>query len=778
MVDTLQLSITSLKYQPFCHRFIISLIIIFIASSCPPVQAQFFTTPQGAYCAAGDKIDTDTLVFATTKAMPFDRCFLLKYVLPGKPAVRSFIIEPIDRDGKTKLTRRDYRLYLKAFPEESERQAARARVSYEHFVKLSPSPKPTQADYEKYITSFPDTSRRKIEKRNVSFKAFQGGAVYYAHPILAAVPKGKSTEVTLRIPPLEPNREYRIKLLADNDADAKQLLKIGAMVFKSQQLPADAGLLEEAMLLHRQNITARQNNPNNTLASFEGFNEFVAALYAFKVSFDTYHSHTPSLYDSDTAAAVVQYRLFFTPSTQAVKPLDSLQNFKSPRYTTITQDITFGSRFISTNPVNADLTPRIDPEGHLSLNILDTYGQPINLDVDASYQLQALAYDDLGNPHLLEVGTLKSSRKGMLFEAVPKARVNDGKWLEPSTSIMGNYTIIQTQKELIECMVEGAVWAAPTFNLAALTLCMEKAVTCPCAKEGIKDLTARDNLMNTLTLLAETDATRRNAVAGGLLSIDDLTKHASPDDDTYYETRKANLKASITRLTEAIAFIEKVRLLSPAHLTALDALLTSTNLYTASLREVATPLDKVLATEAKSRQLLISNLLAPQTVLTGSGSSSVLDLVAENKFRIVPDFGFVVFFDRREAFEQSFKPKDFSPYLGFNIGFRSIDKHIPWRLISHKTLWHHLSFVSGITLRSLAITGRREDFFNKSSLLTGLGYRLNNYLRVTTGGVWFKAIDPNPLSTDRPVQVSPFIGVSVDLDLKELFGGISSWFKL
>src|SRR5205085_10818746 len=126
--------------------------------------------------------------------------------------------------------------------------------------------------------------------------------------------------------------------------------------------------------------------------------------------------------------------------------------------------------------------------------------------------------------------------------------------------------------------------------------------------------------------------------------------------------------------------------------------------------------------------------------------------------RIVPDFGLIgVYKNSGLAF------KDLTPYLGFHINFRSIDKNIPMRRVYYKSWRHYFSFMSGITLRSLAIAGKREDFFANNNLITGIGLRLNNALRITGGLVWFKKIDPNPVSADKPLSCSGFTGLSLDL---------------
>ena len=161
------------------------------------------------------------------------------------------------------------------------------------------------------------------------------------------------------------------------------------------------------------------------------------------------------------------------------------------------------------------------------------------------------------------------------------------------------------------------------------------------------------------------------------------------------------------------------------------------------------------------------------TLALGAGSTSILDLKSDTKFRIVPDFGFVL----PLTAGRSGILQDFTPYFGFNINFRSMDKNIKLRQIRYKSLRHYLSFSAGLTLRSLKIDNKRDDFFDKSSLLTGIGVRLSNYLRLTGGVVWFKVPDPNIATGHTLVKVSPFLGVSIDVDLLELFGGIKTLFK-
>src|SRR5690606_4381924 len=87
-----------------------------------------------------------------------------------------------------------------------------------------------------------------------------------------------------------------------------------------------------------------------------------------------------------------------------------------------------------------------------------------------------------------------------------------------------------------------------------------------------------------------------------------------------------------------------------------------------------------------------------------SATSEIFSFETRAKFRITPDFGYVGY-----GFQKGFN--GLTPYLGFQIEFRYFDKNIPFKLIPNKTIWHRLSFNTGITLASLKKDGQREDFF-------------------------------------------------------------------
>jgi len=149
------------------------------------------------------------------------------------------------------------------------------------------------------------------------------------------------------------------------------------------------------------------------------------------------------------------------------------------------------------------------------------------------------------------------------------------------------------------------------------------------------------------------------------------------------------------------------------------------------------------------------------------GTTAIYDFNTRSAFRAIPDFG-LIGYGGSGAFGR------FTPYLGVQFNIRQSKKNIPWKYYPNKNWRHHLSFSLGYTLSKVAEEGRREDFFEKASLLTGVGWRLSDELRITAGGLWFYQNSPNPALKDRDLVATPFIGLSVDMDFAKLFNNLQT----
>jgi len=149
--------------------------------------------------------------------------------------------------------------------------------------------------------------------------------------------------------------------------------------------------------------------------------------------------------------------------------------------------------------------------------------------------------------------------------------------------------------------------------------------------------------------------------------------------------------------------------------------------------------------------------------------STSSDFKTRAKRYIIPDIGLAYAPEIKEIF----------PYFGVNFYFRPINKEVPLRTIKklkncsnqplYKSLFfHRFSAVIGVSIKSIASSGRRENLFAYNALLFGFGYRITDALRITSGPLLFKALNPNRLISGNQIKGTPFISFSLDLDIKEI----------
>lgn len=103
----------------------------------------------------------------------------------------------------------------------------------------------------------------------------------------------------------------------------------------------------------------------------------------------------------------------------------------------------------------------------------------------------------------------------------------------------------------------------------------------------------------------------------------------------------------------------------------------------------------------------------------------------------------------------------------------TVDKDLSFS--SYKKNWkQRFSVMVGWSLVSMKNNDSKyTNFFEKSSLLTGIDFRFNNVIRITTGAQrLFKTKDSHNNSA-RILQPFAFIGISFDLNIKQYFNGFT-----
>lgn len=143
-------------------------------------------------------------------------------------------------------------------------------------------------------------------------------------------------------------------------------------------------------------------------------------------------------------------------------------------------------------------------------------------------------------------------------------------------------------------------------------------------------------------------------------------------------------------------------------------------------------------------------------------SSVAVDFNTRSKRYISPDLGV--------AYAPGFG--EAVPYLGVTFFPLGLNKNVVQRGFRP---WHStVGLMLGLTATSVAKANERKDLFGSSSLLFGGTVRFLDVFRASAGGLALRQQNPETLSSDAPVRVTSFGALSFDLDVKSLFGGISS----
>jgi hypothetical protein len=121
-----------------------------------------------------------------------------------------------------------------------------------------------------------------------------------------------------------------------------------------------------------------------------------------------------------------------------------------------------------------------------------------------------------------------------------------------------------------------------------------------------------------------------------------------------------------------------------------------------------------------------------------------------------------------------------TPYVGINIAMRPMDSDIPFQeLIKNRNIRWYQRFTAnlGLTLSSIAKQNYRTNLFGNDNVMIGLGYKLSHVFNVNFGGLIYQNVDPNPLLDKKTIGVAPYVGISLNLKIKDALGDIAKVFS-
>jgi hypothetical protein len=191
--------------------------------------------------------------------------------------------------------------------------------------------------------------------------------------------------------------------------------------------------------------------------------------------------------------------------------------------------------------------------------------------------------------------------------------------------------------------------------------------------------------------------------------------------------------------------------------------------------EIVTFIKKNTQLNTKTAIGLIRDFFNPinsYTTLSKVGTY-VYTVQSSSKLRIVADGG-VIYTGWQKGFNTV------TPYFGINISLRPMDTDIPFRsLVKNKRIKCYQRFTMnlGVTINSIAKDNYRTNLFSNNNVMVGLGYKVSHVLNLNLGGLLYNNINSNPLIATKSIGVAPYVGLSINLLIKDALGDIAKIFS-
>lgn len=161
----------------------------------------------------------------------------------------------------------------------------------------------------------------------------------------------------------------------------------------------------------------------------------------------------------------------------------------------------------------------------------------------------------------------------------------------------------------------------------------------------------------------------------------------------------------------------------------------------------------------------------------GGSSEGNATISTKSKFSVRPDFGVAFASNIAKTGDYSSSFNTIIPFFGVRLNFRPLDPDYPFQNIPYKNFWHRSSVNISYSFTSLADDDSRFNLYENRSFLVGYGFRINNAVNLTAGGVFFQRENPDPFVSGKQMAVIPFVGASVDLDIFDTFNKLFNVFS-
>jgi hypothetical protein len=122
--------------------------------------------------------------------------------------------------------------------------------------------------------------------------------------------------------------------------------------------------------------------------------------------------------------------------------------------------------------------------------------------------------------------------------------------------------------------------------------------------------------------------------------------------------------------------------------------------------------------------------------------------------------------------------EDFFTYVGWNIYFRPVNKkaHLSWKARPFgigEEIMRRLSFTLGVVQTGFDDKdGQFEGVIGGNPAVMGVGFRINDSLRFSLGGLVFDSLNPDPLIDSSELSWSPYAAISLDWNIGGSLSGL------
>lgn len=315
--------------------------------------------------------------------------------------------------------------------------------------------------------------------------------------------------------------------------------------------------------------------------------------------------------------------------------------------------------------------------------------------------------------------------------------------------------------------------AAPSFdNLALKQITVDPTIN----KDALTYLLGKDGVNNNIASDINTTAQQPNIqnILNGAISLDCI--FCNPVNIN--STAQSDLGKRITNIESSINVLNNIkRVLNMLQGSSSVSAATATSItrvmgWIGYLQTEKAELKNLLKLRKAIEAKIIDGIYGGYTfnIASMATGNSYMNFETRNKVLLTPDFGIVT-----SSFSNKGKDLEYGliPYLGFHINLMAVDKDIPFK--SYKKNWkQYCSLMVGWSLVNMQKENSRANFFEKSSLLTGVGLRLSNVIRITGGTQWLFDLrrDSNNVES-RKLYGTPFLGISFDLNVKQYLNGFA-----